>query len=96
MLDGLPRQFESLWIWVWAVGGAILGLMIRSTLPAVGGGAAGVTAIGAIVYVAFGRGLLLPAVPAALAWVGSAALTNQLLHAVSNRARARLRTSFEH
>jgi len=96
MLDGLPRQFENLWIWVWAVGGAILGLMIRSTLPAVGGGAAGVTAIGAIVYVAFGRGLLLPAVPAALAWVGSAALTNQLLHAVSNRARARLRKSFEH
>ena len=96
VLDGMPRQFENLWIWAWAVGGAILGLMIRSTLPAVAGGATGVAAIGAIVYVAFGRELLLPAVPAAFAWIGSAALTNQLLHAVSNRARARLRKSFEH
>src|SRR6202035_221446 len=31
-----------------------------------------------------------------LAWAGSVALTNQLLHAASNRARARLRKSFEH
>ncbi len=96
ILDGMPRQFENLWIWAWAIGGAILGLMIRSTLPTFAGGAAGLTAIGAIVYVAFGRALLLPAVPAALAWVGSAALTNQLLHAAANRARARLRKSFEH
>ena len=96
ILEAMPRQFESLWIWAWAIGGAMLGLMIRSTLPALAGDAAGVTAIGAIVYVAFGRALLLPAVPAVLAWVGSTALTNQLLHAVSNRARARLRKSFEH
>lgn len=96
ILDGIPHPFENLWIWAWAIGGAILGLMIRSTLPALAGGAAGLGAIGAIVYVAFGRALLLPAVPAALAWVASAGLTNQLLHAAANRARARLRKSFEH
>jgi adenylate cyclase len=96
VLDGMPRGFENLWIWAWAIGGAILGLMIRSTLPALAGGAVGLGAIGTIVFVAFGRALLLPAVPAALAWVASAALTNQLLHAAANRARARLRKSFEH
>jgi len=96
ILDGMPRQFENLWIWTWAIGGAMLGLMIRSTLPALGGSAAGLAAIGLIAYVAFGLALLLPAIPAALAWVGSAGLTNQLLHAASNRARARLRKSFEH
>ena len=96
ILDGMPREFENLWIWAWAIGGAILGLMIRSALPTFAGGAAGLTAIGAIVYIAFGRALLLPAVPAAIALVGSTALTNQLLHAAANRARARLRKSFEH
>jgi adenylate cyclase len=31
-----------------------------------------------------------------MAWLGTAAFTNQLLHAASNRARQRLRRSFEH
>jgi adenylate cyclase len=96
MLDGLPRQFEDLWIWVWALGGAILGLVIRSTLPAIIGVAAGMVVIGAVGYVSFGQALLLPVVPGVLAWVGTAVVTNQLLHAASNRARARLRRSFEH
>ena len=96
ILDGMPRPFENLWIWAWALGGAILGLLIRSTLPAITGTGAGVAMIGVIVYFAFGRDLLLPFVPAVLAWAGTAVLTNQLLHAASNRARARLRRSFEH
>ena len=96
MLKSLPRMGENIWIVVWAVGGAVLGLAIRSTVPAVAGGGFGLAAIGAIVYVAFGRSLLLPFVPAAFAWSGTAALTNQLLHAATNRARARLRRSFEH
>ena len=95
-LDGLPRAGENSWIVAWAIGGALLGLTIRSTLPAVAGGGLGLVAIGAIVYVAFGRALLLPLVPAAFAWSGTAALTNQLLYAATNRARARLRRSFEH
>jgi len=96
ILVGMPRLFENLWIWAWAIGGAMLGLLIRSTLSAVAGTGAGVATISAIVYVAFGRDLLLPFVPAVLAWAGAAAVTNQLLHAASNRARARLRKSFEH
>jgi CHASE2 domain-containing sensor protein len=71
--------------------GAVLSLLVRSTVPTIAGGGAGLAAIGAITFAAFGRGLWLPAVPAALAWAGAAALTNQLLHAASNRARAQLR-----
>jgi hypothetical protein len=48
------------------------------------------------VYHAFGMALLLPAVPAAIAWLGSAGLTNQIMHAASNCTRALLRKSFEH
>jgi adenylate cyclase len=96
ILGGLPRYYEDLWIWAWAVAGAILGLTIRSTLAAAGASFAGVAGIGGIVYVAFGQSLLLPALPAAMAWLGTAAFTNQLLHAASNRARQRLRRSFEH
>jgi class 3 adenylate cyclase len=95
-LEGLPRPFEDLWFWAWAMAGAALGLGIRSTIPAVLVSAAGLGALAGIVYTAFGMGLWLPAVPAAGAWLAAAALTNQVLHAASNRARARLRRSFEH
>lgn len=95
-LSSLPRPFEDVFIWAWALAGAALGLGVRLTLPAIAGAAAGLGALAAAVYAAFGLGLLLPVVPAAGAWLGAAALTNQLLHAASNRARARLRRSFEH
>ena len=95
-LYGLSRPLENVWIWLWALAGLGLGLAIRSTLPAVCGGFAGVLVIAGIVYVAFGEALLLPALPAALAWFGSGVLTNQLLHAAANRARTQLRRSFEH
>lgn len=95
-LSGLSRPLENLWIWLWALAGLGLGLAIRSTLPAVCGGLAGVSVIAGLVFVAFGRALLLPALPAAIAWLGSGVLTNQLLHAASNRARALLLRSFEH
>ena len=96
MLDGLPRLDEDAWIWVWAVAGAVLGLTMRSTIAAAGASVAGVGVIGVITWGAFGENLLLPALPAVLAWLGAAAFTNQLLHAASNRARQRLRKSFEH
>lgn len=96
ILVGLPRSFENLWIWVWAMGGALLGMALRSTLPAMLGIAAGLLALAGIIYAAFGAALLLPALPAGIAWVGSAGLANQLLHAASNRARAHLRRTFEH
>src|SRR5262249_32384537 len=65
-LDGPPivtamgRRFEAIWIWLWALGGALVGMLCRSTAPAVGAAAAGVGAIGLIVYCAFGWALPLP------------------------------------
>jgi adenylate cyclase len=94
-LAGLSRNWENGWIWGWATAGAVLGLLFRSAAVALGGSAVGVMGIGAIVYVAFGRVLLLPFLPAALAWLGAAVSTNQLLYAATNRARAHLRRSFE-
>ncbi len=94
-LAGLSRNWENGWIWGWAVAGAVLGLSIRSAYPALAGSAAGVAGLTAIVYVAFGRALLLPFLPAALVWLCSAGLTNQLLYAASNRVRAHLRRSLE-
>jgi CHASE2 domain-containing sensor protein/class 3 adenylate cyclase len=92
----LSRGLEDLWIWGWAIAGAMLGMFVGSTVPAVFGMIAGLAALGGIVYGGFGASVLLPALPAALAWVGSAGLANQLLYAASNRARAHLRKSFEH
>ena len=96
ILNALPRSLENLWIWGWAMAGALLGMALRSTAPAMLGIAAGLLALAGIVYGAFGAALLLPALPAGIAWIGSAGLANQLLHAASNRARAHLRRTFEH
>jgi class 3 adenylate cyclase len=94
-VKGLPRGIEGLWILGWAIAGATLGLLIRAALPGLAVGTFGLFAIAAIVVIAFRHGLLLPGVPAALSWAGAAALTNQVLYAASNRARARLRAAFE-
>jgi adenylate cyclase len=95
-LRGLSRGSEDLWIWVWAMAGLILGVLVRSPIPALCGSALGLLALAGAVYQAFGMALLLPTVPAAIAWIGSAGLTNQIMHAASNRTRALLRKSFEH
>jgi adenylate cyclase len=96
ILVALPRFGDDIWIWVWAVGGAICGLCVRSTVPTIGATGTGVVAIVGVAYGAFGEALLLPVLPAAVAWIGAATITNQLLHSASNRARAILRASFEH
>lgn len=96
ILTALPRGGENLWIWVWAMGGAALGILVGSTISAVLGMAAGLVALAGIVYGAFGAALLLPALPAGMAWMGAAGLTNRIMHAASNRTRALLRKSFEH
>jgi adenylate cyclase len=95
-LRGLSRGSEDLWIWGWAMAGMILGLLVRSSIPALCGSALGLLVLAGAVYQAFGMALLLPAVPAAIAWIGSAGLTNQIMHAASNRTRALLQKSFEH
>lgn len=96
VLTVLPRGDEDLWVLVWALFGAALGVTCRSTPAAVAASIAGAGVITAAVYVAFGRALLLPAVPAVVAWVGAGALTNQLLYRATNRARAMIRQAFEH
>lgn len=95
-LEGLSRGAENLWIWAWAVAGMVLGLLVRNTIPAICSSAVGLLALGGTVYEAFGAAILLPAFPAAIAWLGSAGLTNRLMYAASNRTRALLRRSFEH
>ncbi len=73
-----------------------LGCCVGSTIPAVCGTGGGLLALAGIVDGAFGAAVLLPALPAAIAWVGAAGLTNRIMHAASNRSRALLRKSFEH
>ena len=96
ILGGFPRHIEDLWIWAWAMAGMILGLLVRYTIPALIGSAVGLLVLTGMVYEAFGAAVLLPAVPAAIAWVGSTGLTNRVMHAASNRTRMLLRKSFEH
>jgi CHASE2 domain-containing sensor protein len=96
-LRGLSRGGEDLWIWGWAIAGMALGLLVRYPIPAACGSAIGVMVLAGAVYHAFGMALLLPAAPAAIAWLGSAGLTNRIMYAASNRARAvaqELRTLF--
>jgi adenylate cyclase len=95
-LRSFSRGVEDLWIWAWALAGMALGLLVRHTLPAVIGSGAGLLILTGTVYQAFGAAVLLPAFPAAIAWVGAAGLTNRIMHAASNRSRALLRNSFEH
>ena len=45
ILNALPRSLEDLWIWVWAMAGALLGMALRSTAPAMLGIAAGLAAL---------------------------------------------------
>jgi adenylate cyclase len=96
ILAGFPRYIEDLWIWAWAIAGMALGLLVRYTIPALIGSGVGLLLMLGMVYEAFGAAVLLPAFPAAIAWMGSTGLTNRLLHAASNRTRILLRKSFEH
>ena len=95
-LRGLSRGGEDIWIWGWALAGMALGLLVRNPVSAAFGSAIGLLVLAGAVYHAFGMALLLPAAPAAIGWVGSAGLTNRIMYAASNRARALLRKSFEH
>jgi len=95
-LQGCPRGIEVLWIWAWAMAGMALGYFGRNPVLSLGGSAVGLLSLAGAVYGAFGAALLLPAFPAAVAWMGSAGLTNRFMHAASNRTRALLRQSFEH
>jgi adenylate cyclase len=96
ILHGFAHGVEDLWIWAWAMAGMALGLLICYTIPALCASAAGLLGLAGIVYAGFGAAVLLPGLPAAIAWIGSAGLANRVMHAASNRTRTLLRKSFEH
>jgi CHASE2 domain-containing sensor protein len=80
-LRGLSHyRAEMIWIWGWAVGGALIGIASRRTLTTLGALFTGPAALLVIVYVAFGKAVLLPFVPAALAWVCAALFAHQVAH----------------
>jgi adenylate cyclase len=92
----LPRLLDHVAIWVAAMAGAVLALLVWRVLAVlvvlllVLGLVGGATAWG------FGEaGLLLPGVPVALAWVLSAAGCNFVMHSAGLRERIQLRRSFE-
>ena len=79
-LGGLTHRVEMIWIWGWAIAGNLLGIVVRRTIPGLASTFAGLVVLAAIVYEAFGMAILLPALPAGLAWVGAAGLTNRILN----------------
>src|SRR5262249_53596343 len=80
-LNAFSHFTEIIWIWWWAVAGALVRIAVRRTFPAVGAFLAGLLTIAVIVYGAFGMNLLLPAVPGWFAWLGSAGLGNWAIRA---------------
>jgi adenylate cyclase len=49
ILKGFSRNTENLWIWAWAMAGMALGLLVRSTIPALCGFAVGLLVLGVVV-----------------------------------------------
>jgi CHASE2 domain-containing sensor protein len=80
-LNAFSHHTEMIWIWGWAVAGALVRIAVRQTIPALVAFLAGLVAIAVIVYGAFGMNLLLPAVPGWFAWLGSAGLGNWAIRA---------------
>ena len=94
-LQALSSGVEMVWIWGWAVAGAVLGLLLPSLLWAVLVLLIGLALLAGIVWAAFAAALWLPGLPAGLAWVGAAGLTNWVLRAAAGRERDQVRSIFE-
>ena len=94
----LPRVADTAIIWACATAAATMGLAFPAAGPAFAAALlAGTGLIAWAAYAAFGAaGLILPAVPSALAWLGAAAGAVWALHGIGIRERLRLRRSFEH
>jgi class 3 adenylate cyclase len=92
----LPRMLDNLAIWIAAMAGAVLALLVWRVLVVLVALLLGLGLVGGASAWGFGvAGVLLPAVPVALAWVLSAAGCNFVMHSVGLRERAQLRRSFE-
>ena len=83
-------------IWACAMAAAATGLAVSSAGLTFLALLSGLAIITGAAYAAFGFGLLLPGVPAVLAWVGGAASVIWVLHGITLRERLRLRRAFEH
>ncbi len=94
----LPRAAEAAIVWLCSVAASAVGLALPSAGLAFNAAImSGLGVIGCTAYLAFGMiGLILPAVPACLAWVGGAIGAVWVLHGVGLRERLRLRRTFEH
>ena len=93
----LPRAADMAMVWACATAAAATGL----ALPSAGAGFAAILAAGAgliawAAYAAGAWGLVLPAVPAVLSWLGAAAGAVWALHGIGIGERLRLRRGFEH
>jgi CHASE2 domain-containing sensor protein len=72
---------EMMWICGWAIVGTIVGIALRRPVAALGVLLAGLGVLLVVVYKAFGAALLLPAIPAGLAWVGALVLGYRVSYA---------------
>ena len=92
----LPRAVDHFAIWAAAMAGAALTVLVWRVLVVLVALILGLgLVIGAAVWSFGGAGLLVPAVPVALAWVLSAAVCNFVMLSVGRRERIQLRRSFE-
>ena len=91
-----PRMLDNVAIWIAAMAGAVLALLVWRVLVVLVALLLGLGLVGGVTAWGFGvAGLLLPGVPVALAWVLSAAGCNFVMHSVGLRERMQLRRSFE-
>ena len=95
-LVALPWPVDAAMIWACAMAAAATGLAISSAGLTFLTLLSGLAIITGAAYAAFGLGLLLPGVPAVLAWGGGAASVIWVLHGFILRDRLRLRRTFEH
>ena len=94
----LPWAADAAIVWACATAAAAAGLAFPSAgLAFAAVLAAGLGLIAGAAHAAFGAaGVILPGVPAVLAWIGAAAGAVWVLHGAGARERLRLRRSFEH
>ena len=94
----LPKSADAAIVWACSMAAAATALALPSAgLAFAAVLMAGVGLIAWAAHAAFGAaGLILPGVPAALAWVGAAAGAIWMLHGIGLRERLRLRRTFEH
>lgn len=85
---------EALWILLWGALGGVVGFAVRGPALFALASGGGVALLGAVDFLAFGRGLWLPLVPPAIAWVGSAAVVTAYLSYQQKRERAALMRLF--